>query len=227
MTTQRTVNNARHYHNYQGRFPPLNLEDARASLPVETAVTHPKRLTDTTLRDGAQDPRFALFPFEAKLRYVDLLHRLDNGTGRIEQIEVFIYQQRDRRLLSQLLERGYRYPEITTWTRATPKDIKDLVSIADGAIHETGMLASSITTLRQLGHQARGCGEIRQPIMTAVGTASAHESTRRTYACTEGWCSIMTRVLDETNGRRVSHCDTIGRRTRPECALTFRNPSAR
>src|SRR3972149_5434197 len=76
----------RRYHNYEGRFPPLSLGETAVILPSESAVTHPKRITDTTLRDGAQDPRFALFPFDAKLRYVDLLHPLDNGTGRIDEI---------------------------------------------------------------------------------------------------------------------------------------------
>ena len=102
-----------------------------------------KLITDTTLRDGAQDPHFALFPVDARLRYFDLLHELDNGTGTIEQIEVFIYQQRDLWALERLLEREYAFPQVTTWTRAIPKDIRDLVDVSRGSIKETGMLASS------------------------------------------------------------------------------------
>ena len=60
---------------------------------------------------------------ETRLKYYDLLHELDNGTGCIEQVEVFIYQKRDLWALDRLLDRGYQYPQVTTWTRALPKDI--------------------------------------------------------------------------------------------------------
>ena len=74
-------------------MPPVPMEADPAPLP--TTDDEPKLITDTTLRDGAQDSRFPLFPNEARLRYVDLLHQLDNGTGRIDAIETFIYQKRD------------------------------------------------------------------------------------------------------------------------------------
>ena len=51
-----------------------------------------------------------------------MLHRLDNGTGTIYAVEAFIYQKRDAWTLEQLLSRGYEWPKVTTWTRATPKD---------------------------------------------------------------------------------------------------------
>ena len=138
------VNPERVYFNYKGGFPPVSLDAGKpASIPAETAVTHPKRITDTTMRDGAQDPRFALFPHQAKLKYFDLLHRLDNGTGRLDNVEVFIYQKRDVWALEKLLERGYEFPRVTTWTRATPKDIRLLVKVSQGKVEETGMLASA------------------------------------------------------------------------------------
>src|SRR3990172_2053499 len=113
--TEETVNPDRVYFNYEGRVPPAVLKpDAPAAIPGESARSHPKRITDTTLRDGTQDPLVALFPHEAKLRYFDLLHRLDNGTGCIENLEVFIYQKRDRWVLEKMLERGYEFPKITT-----------------------------------------------------------------------------------------------------------------
>ena len=79
---------------------------------------------------------------ETRLKYYDLLHELDNGTGCIEQVEVFIYQKRDLWALDRLLDRGYQYPQVTTWTRALPKDIKMLVDVSQGRIKETGMLAT-------------------------------------------------------------------------------------
>ena len=58
-------------------------------------------------------------------------------------MEMFIYQERDVWTLHKLFERGYSRPEITTWTRATPKDIKLLMEVSQGRVKETGMLASS------------------------------------------------------------------------------------
>ncbi len=139
-----SVNPERVYHNYKGQFPPVTLEpESGAKICPKSPENHPKHITDTTLRDGAQDPRFAIFSPEAKLRYFDLLHKLDNETGCVENCEVFIYQKRDRWVLEKLLERGYKYPQVTTWTRATPKDIKLLIEVSQGQVKETGILASS------------------------------------------------------------------------------------
>src|SRR3989304_902278 len=125
------VNPDRAYFNYEGRFPPAVLKpDAPAAIPAESARSHPKRITDTTLRDGTQDPLVALFPHETKLRYFDLLHRLDNGTGCIENLEGFIYQKRDRWAMKKMVEGGYKSPKETPGTRATPKDIRLLVDLS-------------------------------------------------------------------------------------------------
>ena len=102
--TEYQIKPEKQFFNYHGQFPTLKLEAEAASIPAETEKTHPKLITDTTLRDGSQDPHFALFPVEARLKYYDLLHDLDNGTGRIEQVEVFIYQKRDLWVLDKLLE---------------------------------------------------------------------------------------------------------------------------
>ena len=64
------INPEKLYFNYQGRFPPLPLEAEPAAIPPETDKTHPKLITDTTLRDGAQDPHFAVFPSETRLKYL-------------------------------------------------------------------------------------------------------------------------------------------------------------
>ena len=155
--SEKRINPERVYYNYQGKFPPLGSDPEPASVPDSTSISDPKLITDTTLRDGAQDPHFALFPLEARLAYYDMLHQLDNGTGVIEQIEVFVYQKRDLWALEKLLDRGYEFPEITTWTRALPKDIKMLTNISNGRIKETGMLASSSDhhIFDKLGHKSK------------------------------------------------------------------------
>ena len=96
MVTKHSVNEDRVYYNFDGQMPPVTLEDEAAPLPVTDV--EPKLLTDTTLRDGAPDARFAFFPNEARLKYVALLHLLDNGSGQFEGLPVshqFRFSQRD------------------------------------------------------------------------------------------------------------------------------------
>jgi isopropylmalate/homocitrate/citramalate synthase len=216
MEMTERVNEERVYYNFQGRMPPVTLEPQPASIPP--AIPEPRLITDTTLRDGAQDSRFPLFPNEARLRYVDLLHQLDNGTGRIYAIETFIYQRRDLWVLDKLLERGYQYPKITTWIRATPKDVKELFEASQGRVQETGMLASSSDhhIFDKLGYRSKSeaIEKYLKPILTACEygiTPRVHlEDTTR--ADIRGWViPFMRRVLKETEGRaRFRICDTIG-----------------
>ncbi|MEE8353623.1 MAG: hypothetical protein V3S10_04130, partial [Dehalococcoidales bacterium] len=84
--SRREVNPSRKYFDFQGGIPPIALESVAAEAPPEGPRTHPKMITDTTMRDGAQDPSFAILPNETKLAYFDLLHKLDNGTGTIDAV---------------------------------------------------------------------------------------------------------------------------------------------
>ena len=94
-------------------------------------------ITDTTFRDGQQ----AREPFTSAqiLRLFDLLHELGGPHGVVRQSEFFVYSVQDRQALEMCMTRGYRYPEITTWIRATEKDF-DLVK--ELGIRETGILVS-------------------------------------------------------------------------------------
>lgn len=219
MMGKKKINPERVYYNYKGHFPPSSLEPERpTSVPSPSARSHPKRITDTTLRDGSQDPCFALFPHETKLRYYDLLHELDNGTGRIENVEVFIYQKRDQWVLEKLLERSYEFPQVTTWTRATPKDIKLLVELSQGRVKETGMLASASDhhIFDKLDHPSKEAAIEKYliPIMTALenGIRPRVHLEDATKADISGWViPFMKRVLDETKGRACFRiCDTMG-----------------
>lgn len=227
------VNPARKYFNFGGGMPPLHLEETPAELPAPGSHTFPKLITDTTMRDGAQDPCFAIFPNEAKLRYFDLLHKLDNGTGIIDAVEVFIYQKRDLWTLEKLLERGYRYPRVTTWTRATPKDIRELVRVAGGKVTETGMLASCSDhhIFDRLGFHSKE--EAVEKYLAPILTACEHGITPRihledaTRSDVEGWViPFIYRVMEETQGKaRFRVCDTLGLGTpNPYVALPFGIP---
>jgi isopropylmalate/homocitrate/citramalate synthase len=213
------VNPERVYYNYEGQFPPVALEfQSPAHVPAKSPQNHPKRITDTTLRDGSQDPRFALFAPEAKLRYFELLHELDNETGCVDKVEVFIYQKRDRWVLEKLLELGYKFPQVTTWTRATPKDIKLLVEVSQGKVKETGILASCSDhhIFDKLKHRSKEVAikKYLVPIMTAVdnGIRPRVHLEDITKADIHGWViPFMQKVMKETEGRACFRiCDTVG-----------------
>lgn len=213
------VNSDRVYYNYDGKFPPVERKPGPpADIPPVSSKSHPKRITDTTLRDGTQDPLVALFPHETKLRYFDLLHRLDNGTGRIENLEVFIYQKRDRWVLEKMLERGYEFPRVTTWTRATPKDIRLMVEISQGRVKETGMLASSsdhhIFDKLQFRSKEVAIEKYLETIMTSMenGVRPRVHLEDTTKADIHGWViPFIKRVMKETSGLACFRvCDTMG-----------------
>ncbi len=212
------INPTRKYFNFGGRVPPVQLEKTPAEIPASGPHTHPKLITDTTMRDGAQDPCFAVFHNVAKLKYFDLLHSLDNGTRVIDAVEVFIYHKRDLWTLDKLLERGYEVPRVTTWTRATPKDIRDLVQVSEGRITETGMLASCSDhhIFDRLGFRSKE--EAVERYLAPIMTACEHGITPRvhledaTRADIEGWVlPFISRVMEETKGKACFRiCDTLG-----------------
>ncbi len=94
-------------------------------------------MTDTTFRDGQQSR--APFTAEQVLRLYDLMHDLGGPNGLIRQCEFFVYSQQDRQALEMCQERGYRFPEITTWIRATEGDFQ---LVKELGVRETGILVS-------------------------------------------------------------------------------------
>ena len=94
-------------------------------------------ITDTTFRDGQQ----ARLPYtvEQVSKLFDYIHRLSGPNGIIRQSEFFIYSARDREALEEVRNKGYRYPEVTSWIRANPKDFELVKKVG---IKETGMLTS-------------------------------------------------------------------------------------
>ena len=216
MVTATKVNSKRVYYNFDGKLPPVPMEDVPVlPPPVDDG---PKLITDTTLRDGAQDSRIALFPHGARIKYYDLLHKLDNGTGTIYAVEAFIYQKRDAWTIEKLLERGYEFPKVTTWTRATPKDIKLLVELSQGRIKETGMLASASDhhIFDKLGFRSKE--EAIEKYLQPIETALENDIIPRIHLedCTRadiyGWViPFMQRALDLSKGiAKFRICDTIG-----------------
>ncbi len=94
-------------------------------------------ITDTTFRDGQQ----SVEPYSVK-QIVDifkLMSRLSGPYGIIRQTEFFVYSKKDREALEKCQELGLKFPEITTWIRASREDFK---LVKDLGIRETGILVS-------------------------------------------------------------------------------------
>ena len=94
-------------------------------------------ITDTTFRDGQQSR--APFTPEQIVRLFDMMHELGGPNGLIRQSEFFVYSQQDREALELCRDRGYRFPEITTWIRATESDFN---LVKELGVRETGILVS-------------------------------------------------------------------------------------
>lgn len=110
---------------------PFNHRRVPMSMPEEIWIT------DTSFRDGQQ----SVEPYSVKdiVEIYKLLSRLGGPKGIIRQTEFFIYSKKDLDALYKCRELGLKFPEITTWIRATKNDFK---LVKDLEIKETGILAS-------------------------------------------------------------------------------------
>lgn len=78
-------------------------------------------ITDTTFRDGQQSR--APYSTDQIVTIYDYMHRLGGPKGKIRQSEFFLYSKKDRDAVYKCLERGYAFPEVTSWIRANKKDL--------------------------------------------------------------------------------------------------------
>ncbi len=94
-------------------------------------------ITDTSMRDGQQsvDP----YTVDQIVDLYRLMSKLGGPYGIIRQTEFFIYSKKDREAVERCQDLGLRFPEITTWIRATKDDFK---LVRDLGIRETGILVS-------------------------------------------------------------------------------------
>ena len=94
-------------------------------------------ITDTSFRDGQQSVE--PYSVEQIVELYKLLSRLSGPYGIIRQTEFFVYSKKDREAIRKCQELGLRFPEITTWIRASREDFK---LVRDLGIKETGILVS-------------------------------------------------------------------------------------
>lgn len=94
-------------------------------------------ITDTSLRDGQQSVE--PYTVDQIVQLFKYMSRLGGPYGIIRQTEFFVYSKKDREAISRCQELGLKFPEITTWIRASKEDFK---LVRDLGIRETGILVS-------------------------------------------------------------------------------------
>ena len=94
-------------------------------------------ITDTSLRDGQQSVE--PYTVDQIVNIYKLMSKLGGPYGIIRQTEFFIYGKKDREAIEKCMALDLRFPEITTWIRATKEDFQ---LVKDMGIQETGILVS-------------------------------------------------------------------------------------
>lgn len=94
-------------------------------------------ITDTSFRDGQQSVN--PYTVEQIVDLYKLMAKLGGPYGIIRQTEFFIYSKKDREAIERCMDLGLKFPEITTWIRASREDFK---LVKDLGIRETGILVS-------------------------------------------------------------------------------------
>ena len=94
-------------------------------------------ITDTSLRDGQQSVE--PYSVDQIVKIYKLLSKLGGPYGIIRQTEFFIYSQKDRQAIEKCMELDLKFPEITSWIRASKEDFR---LVRDLGIKETGILVS-------------------------------------------------------------------------------------
>lgn len=123
---------------YRDSFPYTSISRVHFDDVILTPrPADPMFITDTTFRDGQQ----ARPPYTVKqiARIFDLMHRLGGKSGLIQASEFFMYSAKDRKAIEVCRARGYRFPRVTGWIRATLDDLK---LARDMEFDEVGMLTS-------------------------------------------------------------------------------------
>ncbi len=94
-------------------------------------------MTDTTFRDGQQSQS----PFSVKqiVHLFKLMSKLGGPNGMIRQSEFFIYTQKDQEAVRRCQDLGLKFPEVTSWIRATESDFE---LVKQMGVEETGILVS-------------------------------------------------------------------------------------
>ncbi len=172
-------------------------------------------ITDTTFRDGQQSR--APYTPEQILKLYDYFHELGGDKGIIRQCEFFVYSKKDRDALYKCMERGYKFPEVTTWIRASKKDFE---LVKDIGIRETGILVScsDYHIFYKMKMTRRECMEhylsvVRECLETGVSPRCHLEDITRSdiHGFVIPFCRELMKLQEEYNiPVKIRACDTMG-----------------
>ncbi len=116
-----------------GTVPKVSFNHRRVPMSMPEEIW----ITDTTLRDGQQSVE--PYSVEQIVQIYKYLNKLGGPYGIIRQSEFFIYSKKDRLALEKCMELDYKFPEITSWIRASKEDFR---LVKDLGLKETGILVS-------------------------------------------------------------------------------------
>ncbi|MDO8685055.1 MAG: 2-isopropylmalate synthase [Clostridiales bacterium] len=172
-------------------------------------------ITDTTFRDGQQAR--APYTVQQIVTLFDMLHKLGGPQGKIRQCEFFLYSDRDKFAVEKCLERGYQFPEVTSWIRATKSDFK---LAKDMGMKESGILVScsdyhifkklSMSRRQALDHYL---GIIKSAIEVGIKPRCHFEDITRAdfYSFVIPFALELRRLSEESGiGIKIRACDTLG-----------------
>lgn len=172
-------------------------------------------ITDTTFRDGQQSR--APYTTEQIVKIYDYLHRLGGPNGKIRQSEFFLYSKKDRDAVYRCLEKGYEFPEVTSWIRASRKDFELVKEIG---LKETGILVScsdyhifyklKMTRKQALEHYL---SVIRECLEVGIRPRCHLEDITRSdiYGFVIPFCLELMKLMEEYKiPIKVRVCDTMG-----------------
>lgn len=172
-------------------------------------------ITDTTFRDGQQSRE----PYTTGqiVTIYDYLHRLGGPNGLIRQSEFFLYSKKDRDAVYKCLERGYRFPEVTSWIRAAKQDFE---LVKDIGLKETGVLVSCsdyhiFYKMKKTRKQAleQYLSVIRECLEIGISPRCHLEDITRAdiYGFVVPFCVELMKLMNEYKiPVRIRACDTMG-----------------
>lgn len=172
-------------------------------------------ITDTTFRDGQQSR--APYSTEQIVTIYDYLHKLGGPNGMIRASEFFLYSKKDRDAVYKCMERGYQFPEVTSWIRASEKDFKLVKEIG---MKETGILVScsdyhiflklKMTRREALNHYL---SIVRQCLDEGISPRCHLEDITRSdiFGFVVPFCMELMKLMDEYKiPIKIRLCDTMG-----------------
>jgi len=195
----------------QGSVPKVSFNHRRVPMNMPEEIW----ITDTSLRDGQQSVE--PYTVDQIVSIYKLLNKLGGPFGIIRQTEFFIYSKKDREALEKCMSLDLRFPEITSWIRASKEDFR---LVRDLGIKETGILVScsdyhifkkmGMTRKQALDHYL---GTVKDAFAAGVIPRCHLEDITRAdfYGFVVPFVNELQKLSSEANiPVKIRACDTMG-----------------